>query len=332
MTDWVFEWGELAEVAVSLALFGYLFWAFPRRKRVKNFVPDSPADDPYRIYTTAHDLTIRASDVPAALAADPYLVSQDWILRDQSIWQRKAAAARDLATSLPASLDTAVDTIFAGVEAADWAICLLVDHSGSMRDDPILHTAAAVRRVSDRLVATGAQVSVLGFSTVGWKGGKARQDWLWNGQPKRPGRLCALLHIEYQIYGERLSDDDWAVMLHPDVLRENVDGEALAWAASSLSQQRQPRKLLVVLSDGASVDDSTLTYNGPSLLERHLLSVIGRIEQDGNVILAAIGIGFAVDRYYPQSCSVTDLAKLPAALVGSIQQAVQATINGKGTS
>lgn len=194
----MFSWGDIAQVVVSAAFFGSIFQAFLRRGHRKPVgIKDSPKDWPYRRYTTTHDLTLRARDVPNALASDTYLVAKGWILRDLAIWQRKAEVARTLERSLPVSLNADIASLFDGGSAADWAICLLIDHSGSMRDEPIARTASAVRRVSNGLVAAGAQVAVLGFSTVGWHGGKARQDWLWNGRPKRPGRLCALLHIEY---------------------------------------------------------------------------------------------------------------------------------------
>lgn len=170
----------------------------------------------------------------------------------------------------------------------------------------------------DALVAAGTEVAVLGFSTVGWKGGRARQDWLWQEQPRRPGRLCALLHIEYQTFGEMLSEQDWEVMTHPDLLRENVDGEALEWAVSLIADRPEPHKLIVMLSDGAPVDDATLTHNGPSLLDRHLMSVIDCVEAEGKIMLAGLGIGFAVDRYYPRSRSTADLTEMPHALIGLI--------------
>lgn len=325
-----FYWGDIGQIVVTTVFFGWLFWAFARRKRHKSQgVPDSPKDEPYRRYTTAHDLTLRARDVPRTLAADDYLVAQGWVLQDQAIWRRKADKARDLARSLPASLEDDVAAIFRDVKAEDWAICLLIDHSGSMRDDPILHAAATVRRMSDALVAADAKVAVLGFSTVGWKGGRARQDWLWQEQPKRPGRLCALLHIEYQMFGETLSEQDWEVMSHPDLLRENIDGEALEWAVSVIADRPEPHKLIVILSDGAPVDDATLTHNGPSLLERHLRSVIDRIEADGKIMLAGVGIGFAVDRYYPRSRSPAELTELPHALAAIIGETVRATYRGK---
>ncbi len=324
-----FDWGELSQVVVTTVFFGWLFWAFVRRKHHKRGIRDSRKDEPYRRYTTAHDLTLRARDVPRTLATDEYLVAKGWVLQDQAIWQRKANTAREISHSFSASLAGDIPEMFRDIKADDWAICLLIDHSGSMRDDPIIYTAATARGVSDALVAAGTKVAVLGFSTVGWKGGRARQDWLWQEQPRRPGRLCALLHIEYQTFGETLSEQDWEVMTHPDLLRENVDGEALEWAVSVIADRPEPHKLIVILSDGAPVDDATLTHNGPSLLERHLLSVIGRVEAEGKIMLAGLGIGFAVDRYYSRSRSTADLTEMPHALIDVIGDAAKDVRQGR---
>jgi cobaltochelatase CobT len=138
--------------------------------------------------------------------------------------------------------------------------------------------------------------------------------------------LCALLHIEYQTFEETLSEQDWEVMTHPDLLRENVDGEALEWAVSLITDRPEPHKLIVMLSDGAPVDDATLTHNGPSLLERHLLSVI---EAEGKIMLAGLGIGFAVDRYYSRSRSTADLTEMPHALIGLIGDAAKDVHQGR---
>jgi cobaltochelatase CobT len=267
---------------------------------------------------------LRARDLPAAFAADDLSSAKGWLLRDPAIWHRKADAAKKLFDAVPAADADSLRAAFATTTPGDWAICILVDQSGSMRDDPILHTAAAVRWLSAILGDIGATVTLLGFSTMGWHGWKSRQDWLSNGQPQRPGRLCALLHILYQRAGEPLGQEDWAVMLHPDILRENVDGEAIEWARAMLREQSQPHKLLVILSDGAPVDDSTLMQNGPSYLERHLQSVIQNIEASDDMILAALGIGYDVSRYYHRSRSVDTLDVLPGELAALIAQTVRA--------
>lgn len=139
--------------------------------------------------------------MPDTLANDAFLKAKGWSLCDGTIWQRKVTVARGIEAVM-------TDRVAMPPPLDDWAICLLVDQSGSMRDDPIAHTAATVRGVSQAWTAAGARIAVFGFSTVGWHGGKARQDWLWNGQPKRPGRLCALLHVIYKDFDRPFDDDD----------------------------------------------------------------------------------------------------------------------------
>lgn len=298
--------GDILSCAFAAGLIGYVAWAFPRRRKQKPVGVSDKPDQPYTVYTKQHDLVLRGRDVPNVLATDTFLKAKGWLLRDGSIWQRKVAAARGIETAMAGS-------IAVPPPLDDWAICLLVDQSGSMRDDPISHTAAAVRLVSSAWTAAGACVAVLGFSTVGWHGGKSRQDWLWNGQPKRPGRLCALLHVIYKNFDRAFDDDDWAAMLHPDILRENIDGEAIAWAAGILGERSETHKALIVVSDGAPVDDTTLLHNGSAYLERHLRSNIHAIEHGHEMRVAALGVGFAVDRYYALSETVKRLEDLPVA-------------------
>lgn len=301
---------DVASVAATGAFFLYLAVAWSRRKRRNDgCVPDKP-DQPYTIYTTEFDLALRARDLPSVLSSDPFLKWKGWVLGDLSVWQRKVANARDIVARfeklpLPTERKDSLD---------DWAICFLVDQSGSMRDAPIAHVAAAMWVQVERLVNQGASVSVLGFSTVGWHGGKARQKWLFDGQPKRPGRLCALLHVIYQDFGENLEPEDWDVMLHPDILRENVDGEALIWALERVKRHASLRRALIVVSDGAPVDDATLMHNGTGYLERHLQSGIRRIEADDQIILGAVGVGFEVGRYYALSECANGLEDLPSAI------------------
>ena len=314
--------GDALNVALQIGFFGLLIWACARFRRRPAIAPDGPPDEPYKVYTRAYDLTLRAREVPAALIADAVNRARGWTLRDPAMWRHKIDAATELYAGIPAVAADPVRTAFAEAKASNWAICLLVDHSGSMRDEPILHAAVAVRWISAVLGDLGASVALLGFSTVNWQGGRPREDWLRDGRPKRPGRLCALLHIVYQRFDAPWADEDWEVMLHPDILRENIDGEAIQWACRMLRERPEPRKLLVVLSDGAPVDDSTLTENGKSYLERHLLSVIGEIGQADDVILAALGIQYDVGRYYRLWRSAKNLEDLPGALSGLIAQCV----------
>ena len=300
---------DLASVAIAV-FFLYLAVAWSRRKRRRNdCVPDRP-EQPYSVYTKEFDLALRARDVPSVLSADPFLNGKGWTLNDPSVWRRKVATAQDIAAAYEQSWPSTEQED----RLDDWAICFLVDQSGSMRDEPIAHVAAALSLEVKRLLERGARTSVLGFSTVGWHGGKARQKWLFSDQPGRPGRLCALLHVTYQEFNEKLEQEDWEAMLHPDLLRENVDGEALAWALRRVEGDASLRRALIVVSDGAPVDDATLTHNGTGYLERHLQSVIRGIEADEQILLGAVGVGFDVGRYYAMSESATALDDLPAAL------------------
>jgi cobaltochelatase CobT len=315
---------DVGGVAIWATLLGGLLWLFlGRRSKVSGTVPDGPADEPYYVYTKVYDLTLVAREVPRKFAADAFLADKGWLSHDRTVWDSQVGVARDIRRAIPDRLGFDIAASFKHWNAADWAICFLIDHSGSMRDDPIVHTAASVRWMSDQLVSAGAKVSVRGFSTVGWRGGRPAEDWVRNGRPNRPGRLCELMHIDYQFFGETITDQDWEVMLNPDVLRENVDGEALEWAATRLKERPERHRLLVMLSDGAPVDDATLTHNGPSFLQRHLLSIIDHIEVEGKITLAALGIGFDVGRYYRRSRSTTDLAEMPNTMVGLIADIIR---------
>ncbi|MCW4461074.1 hypothetical protein OK349_05095 [Sphingomonas sp. BT-65] len=201
-------------------------------------------------------------------------------------------SSRDLARALRTAIP----------KPADVVVCLLIDQSGSMLGAPIGATASAVRALAEALAEIGVASEILGFSTAGWHGGFARQDWIRQDSPKRPGRLCALLHVVYKDANTRDWDEESRdTFLNPDILRENLDGEAIEWAVSRLARLPHARKLLIVLSDGAPVDDSTLEQNGPSYLWRHLRDTIKRVNARGTITLGAVGIGHRVDELYPHS-------------------------------
>lgn len=262
-------------------------------------VADGPADEPYRVFTRAYDLELSGACIPERL---PTSSPDKLAWRDYSGdgWREAQDLAKRLAES-EASIDDAIRAAL-GSDAAEFAVTLLIDQSGSMKGAPIAAVANATRTFEAGLSRAGARTEVLGFSTVGWHGGFAREAWHRGGRPERPGRLCALLHIVYKSAEEPLwSPQSQQAMLHPDLLRENVDGEALDWAMARLSSAPARYKLLIMLSDGAPVDDSTLKENGPSYLERHLCRAIARVEGGNDVTLGALGIGFEVDRYYRHS-------------------------------
>jgi cobaltochelatase CobT len=173
-------------------------------------------------------------------------------------------------------------------------------------------------------------VEVLGFTTATWKGGRSRARWLREGRPYRPGRLCDLLHIVYRSPDDpRASSGGWTFkpMLRPDLLKENVDGEAVTWAASRLLARERPRKLLLAISDGAPVDDSTLMANGPSILDDHLRSVLAEIDRAGRIRTAAVGIGFDVSRYYAVSATVTTPDDLGGAAIVLLERTLLGTVD-----
>jgi cobaltochelatase CobT len=208
-------------------------------------------------------------------------------------------------------------------DSEDLAICLLIDQSGSMLGAPIAATASAVRVLGEALADRAIPTEILGFSTVGWQGGFARRDWMEQGSPERPGRLCALLHVIYKDAGTtRWDETSRDAFLNPDTLRENVDGEAIEWAASRLFALPQSRKILIVLSDGAPVDDATRTENGPSYLWRHLRATIARLERSESLRLGGIGIGtdYRVDELYRHSreAELGSIADATIELIGEL--------------
>jgi cobaltochelatase CobT len=188
----------------------------------------------------------------------------------------------------------------------DAVVSLLIDNSGSMRGEPIRVAASVADLLARTLERCSVKVEILGFTTAAWKGGQSRALWERAGKPRYPGRLNDLLHIVY-----KSADAPWrrarkglGAMLRDDLLKENVDGEALQWAHQRLLTRPERRKILMVVSDGAPIDDSTLSANGGGYLERHLRAVIEQIGKDGRVELAAIGIGHDVRRYYPRAVRI----------------------------
>ncbi|MDF7776248.1 hypothetical protein P1X14_13400 [Sphingomonas sp. AOB5] len=283
-----------------------ILWDSLRKYRANKQVPDGPEDEPYRIWSRAHDLELRATDIPARLrdaSADFY---EGWSDRRGTGWAANRSMAEACAADQPppgtlvAVLANALQV--KGAEPDEFAVTLLIDQSGSMKGAPIAATAAAIAAVSTALSQLGIRHEILGFSTAGWRGGFAFRDWRKNGMPARPGRLCALLHVVWKAMDEpEWTAESQRAFVHPDVLRENVDGEALEWAAARLTQVPAGRRLLVILSDGAPVDDATIMHNGPCYLVRHLRRTIATAETAGEVELAAIGIGYRVSDYYGKS-------------------------------
>ncbi|HRJ11932.1 MAG TPA: cobaltochelatase subunit CobT [Alphaproteobacteria bacterium] len=202
----------------------------------------------------------------------------------------------------------------------DTVVSLLLDNSGSMRGRPILMAALAGEIITRTLERCSVKTEILGFTTATWKGGRARDAWHRDQQPATPGRLNELRHIIYKSADTpfRRVRNALGVMLKEGLLKENVDGEALTWAAQRLAKRPEARKILLVISDGAPVDDATLAAAPAMYLERHLQQVINTIETSGKIELRAIGIGHDVRRYYSQAITIQDVAALGQTLVGQL--------------
>lgn len=204
----------------------------------------------------------------------------------------------------------------------DTVVTLLIDNSGSMRGRPIAIAAISADILARTLERCGVKVEILGFTTRAWKGGKARDKWIDNARPAHPGRLNDLRHIVYKNADAplRRSRRNLGLMLKEGLLKENIDGEALVWAHNRLSRRPEARKIMMVISDGAPVDDSTLSVNPANMLETDLRHVIGWIEQLRQVELTAIGIGHDVTRYYSRAMTIQDADELANALVSRLEK------------
>jgi cobaltochelatase CobT len=213
------------------------------------------------------------------------------------------------------------------MEFRDTVVTLLIDNSGSMRGRPITVAAMSADILARTLERCGVKVEVLGFTTRMWKGGQSRERWIAAGKPANPGRLNDLRHIIY-----KAADAPWrrarkslGLMLREGILKENIDGEALLWAHNRLVGRGEQRKILMVISDGAPVDDSTLSVNPGNYLERHLREVIGWIETQSPVELIAIGIGHDVTRYYRRAVTIVDAEQLGGTMLEKLAELFEET-------
>ena len=202
-------------------------------------------------------------------------------------------------------------------EFKDTVVTLLIDNSGSMRGRPISIAAISADILARTLERCGVKTEILGFTTRAWKGGQSREAWLADGRPANPGRLNDLRHILYKKADEpwRRARRNLGLMMREGLLKENIDGEALLWAHERLLRRPEDRRILMVISDGAPVDDSTLSVNQAGFLESHLRKVIDWIEKQSPVQLAAIGIGHDVTRYYKRSVTIMDVEQLGGTII-----------------
>lgn len=302
--------------------------------------PISDADPNYIVYSTEHDEEIGAEDL-----AEPAELERLRAYLDQQLEPLKGAVSR-LANKLQRrlqaqqnrswSFDQEEGILDAGrlarvvanpttplsfkveqdTEFRDTCVTLLLDNSGSMRGRPISIAAICADVLARTLERCSVKVEILGFTTKAWKGGLSREEWLAEGRPQQPGRLNDLRHIVYKRADApwRRSRDNLGLMMKEGLLKENIDGEALEWAHRRMVARPEARKVLMVISDGAPVDDSTLSVNPANYLEKHLRDVIEMVEKRKAVELIAIGIGHDVTRYYDRAVTITDVEQLAGAM------------------
>ncbi len=202
----------------------------------------------------------------------------------------------------------------------DTVVTLLIDNSGSMRGRPITIAAICADILSRTLERCSVKVEILGFTTKNWKGGQSRELWTKNSKPKTPGRLNDLRHIIYKGADThwRQAKNNLGLMLKEGLLKENIDGEAISWAYNRIKKRKEERKILMVISDGAPVDDSTLSVNSGDFLEKHLKKIVKFIENKSDIEVLAIGIGHDVSRYYDKAIKITDVNELGDVMISQL--------------
>ena len=299
-------------------------------------INNSSSDLEYKIFTTNFDEIAKAENlegldeiIKLRKNLDQQLVSfQDLITKLANKLQRQLLASQKRAWEFDLEeglLDTSkltrviIDPYSSlsfkkekDYEFKDTVVTLLIDNSGSMRGRPITIAAICADILSRTLERCSVKVEILGFTTKNWKGGQSREYWNKNGKPKSPGRLNDLRHIIYKSADTqwRISKNNLGLMLKEGLLKENIDGEAINWAFGRLKKRKEERKILMVISDGAPVDDSTLSVNSGDFLEKHLKKTVKYIENKGDVEILAIGIGHDVSRYYSKAIKITDVQEL----------------------
>ena len=304
------------------------------------------AEPPYRIFSNAADEVVSAEDLcdPDELARlraylDQQLTALSSVvsrlanrLQRRLLAQQSRSWSFDLEEGLldvsrltrviidptaPLSFKEEKDTEF-----KDTVVSLLIDNSGSMRGRPIMVAAISADILARTLERCGVKTEILGFTTRAWKGGQAREAWIKAGKPSHPGRLNDLRHIIYKAADApwRRARKNLGLMMREGLLKENIDGEALMWAHHRLIGRTEQRRILMVISDGAPVDDSTLSVNSGHYLERHLRQVIAEIETASPVELIAIGIGHDVTRYYRRAVTIVDAEELGGVMIEKLAE------------
>ena len=298
----------------------------------------------YKIFTTEFDEVIKAENLENAdeskklrKTLDQQLIGfQDVITKLANKLQRQLLAKQNRAwefdleeglldsSKLPRIIIDPYNSLSfkkeKDLEFKDTVVTLLIDNSGSMRGRPITIAAICADILSRTLERCSVKVEILGFTTKNWKGGQSRESWNKNGKPKTPGRLNDLRHIIYKGADThwRQAKSNIGLMLKEGLLKENIDGEAISWAFNRLKKRKEERKILMVISDGAPVDDSTLSVNSGDFLEKHLKKMVKFIEEKTEVEILAIGIGHDVSRYYDRAIKITDVNELGDVMVSQL--------------
>jgi len=304
----------------------------------------------YKIFTTQYDEIVKAENLENADEAsklrkslDQQLIGfQDVITKLANKLQRQLLAKQNRAwefdleeglldsSKLPRIIMDPYNSLSfkkeKDLDFKDTVVTLLIDNSGSMRGRPITIAAICADILSRTLERCSVKVEILGFTTKNWKGGQSRELWTKNSKPKTPGRLNDLRHIIYKgadIHW-RQAKNNLGLMLKEGLLKENIDGEAISWAYNRIKKRKEERKILMVISDGAPVDDSTLSVNSGDFLEKHLKKIVKFIENKSDIEVLAIGIGHDVSRYYDKAIKITDVNELGDVMISQLSSLFEA--------
>ena len=317
---------------------------FSNSPNQKNLKKNNFGDNKYRPYTEEYDEVVKAEDLEDSSELDRLRINLDqqltqlksFISKLANKLQRKLLAKQNRSWDFDleeGALDTSkltrviIDPFNSlsfkkekDIEFKDTLVTILIDNSGSMRGKPISVAAICADILSRTLERCSVKVEVLGFTTKHWKGGSCREKWMNNDKPSFPGRLNDLRHIIYKSADTpwRQAKKNMGLMLKEGLLKENIDGEALKWAYNKMSKRKEERKILMVISDGAPVDDSTLSSNSSDYLEENLKNVVKWIEQSSSIELLAIGIGHDVTRYYKRAVKIADVQDLGDVMINQL--------------
>jgi cobaltochelatase CobT subunit len=251
----------------------------------------------YSVFSTQNDVIVSCDDVGDVITTDDRFFESDYINNQKTVfewYEQEAPKIHRLRRDLTSKL--------AGWDYPNTLITVLIDHSGSLRGDDQYIAYVLASELDRALLDSGVPFEMLGYTTRSWKGGLSRNLWQKAGCPTPPGRLCDLLHILYRSFDDRTDQNDrFKILLDPRVLKENIDGEAIQWAQERFETSPYSKHLILVISDGAPVDDSTMTENDSNLLEKHMISMIEVYDNADNKVIIGLGIGYEVERYFQHS-------------------------------